>query len=42
MAKSPHSKALPEPTPGQPQRAGDIERIGTSKVTYLAPPDFDR
>ncbi|WP_141246935.1 hypothetical protein [Halomonas salipaludis] len=37
MAKSPHSEALPEPTLGQPHRAGDTERIGTSKVTYLAP-----
>ncbi|EPC00868.1 hypothetical protein L861_05565 [Litchfieldella anticariensis FP35 = DSM 16096] len=36
MAKK-HSEKLPQPTPGQPHRAGDTERIGTSKVTYLAP-----
>ncbi|EPC00471.1 hypothetical protein L861_05900 [Litchfieldella anticariensis FP35 = DSM 16096] len=36
MAKK-QSERLPEPTPGQPHRAGDTERIGTSKVTYLAP-----
>ena len=37
MAKKTSTEALPEPTPGQPHRAGDTERVGTSKVTYLAP-----
>ncbi|WP_244911129.1 hypothetical protein [Halomonas heilongjiangensis] len=37
MAKKTQTEPLPEPTPGQPHRAGDIERIGTSKITYLAP-----
>ncbi|WP_226940245.1 hypothetical protein [Halomonas colorata] len=37
MVKKTLNEAFPEPAPGQPHRAGDTERMGTNKVTYLAP-----